>query len=533
MKHSFIDLCRQPDSVLFQYEDSGVRFEEPDGREEQSARLEYRLEDGAGVVVLYPSERPYKRVKLRFRGDLSDSLMMMGDAYERTVGQTAWSGITPHLEMPWYFYLYDGEALHGFGVRTGPSCVATFECDPYGITLWLDVRNGGGGVALREPLRAAEVVCRRGTPGEIPYFAAREFCRMMCPRPNLPKEPVFGVNNWYWAYGNITHASVMEETDALMEMTEGAACRPYMTIDDGWQRHRFTSRTGVYNGGPWDAVNEGFSSMRETAEAIHEKGARAGIWFRPLQTCVRVPREAEGPKPCRGDGFYLDPSHPFTKEQVSRDTAMIRSWGYDLIKHDFSTFDTTDTYPYADGDWHFYDRTRTNAEILRDFYRTVEEAAGGAVVIGCNTVNHLVAGIHAVQRSGGDTSGRNFEVTRRDGGASLMRLPQNGTFFAADPDCAAFTAQVDHGLNLDFLEACAISGAVTLASVTPHTLRPAEMKRIREIFSIASRGGLGAYPTDWLGHNVPSRFETPDGRRFDFNWYRVYDGVRRFYTWGN
>jgi len=56
--NSYIDLLRQPDLVLFQYEDSPVRWEEPDSREEQTAKLDYTVKDGAGIITLYPSERP-------------------------------------------------------------------------------------------------------------------------------------------------------------------------------------------------------------------------------------------------------------------------------------------------------------------------------------------------------------------------------------------------------------------------------------------------------------------------------------------
>ncbi|MBO7176507.1 MAG: hypothetical protein J6W14_03975, partial [Clostridia bacterium] len=159
--------------------------------------------------------------------------------------------------------------------------------------------------------------------------------------------------------------------------------------------------------------------------------------------------------------------------------------------------------------------------------------AGGATILGCSSSGNLAAGIHAIQRVGADTSGRNFEVTRACGVGTFVRLPQNNTFFVHDPDCASFTAKVSHGRNLDFLEAAAVSGALTVASVTPKTLTSEEMARIRGIFKIASQGGLGAIPTDWLGHQEPTTFETADGRRFVFDWYSDYRGVRQFYSWGN
>ena len=538
MKHAYIDLCREPDYVLFQYADSGVRFEEPDSREEQSSRIDCTVKDGALAVTLYPSERPFRRVKLRWDGDLSSGLLCLGDGWERTGLSTAmesegmWTGIEPRRVMPWYFHLYDGAALHSFGVKTGPAVLAWFECDVQGITLWLDARSGGAPVELLEPLLACEVISREGKDGEVPYRAAEDFCRRMCPRPNLPTEPVFGVNNWYWAYGEITHDSVMTETDYLMEMAADAVTRPYMIIDDGWQQNRYSNRNGSYNGGPWDKTNGGFPSMEATADAIHARGAKAGIWMRPLLTCLPVPADTVGIRKASG-GTILDPSHPWVLEQVTKDVSLLRSWGYDLIKHDFTTMDTIfrpkDTTPLPA----FYDKHHPTAYIMRELYRTIERAAGGAVVIGCNTFGHLAAGIHAVQRVGDDTSGNNFEVTRGDGVATLSRLPQNGTFFSHDPDCAAFTAKVSQERNLDFLEAAAVTGATTLASVTPGILTKESMARIRSIYKTASAGGLGAIPTDWLGHNEPSVFETADGRRFAYNWYGDYHGVRRYYVWGN
>ena len=532
MKNSFIDLLRQPDSILFQYEDSDIRFEEPVSREEQSSKIDYIVENGAGKVILYPADKAVKRVKLRWRGDMSDVLMVMGDDYDRGMGNIKWIGLTPERQMPWYFHAFDGERLNCFGVKTGANAFCFFQCDPCGITLWIDVRNGGGGVNLSEPLHCVSVVCRMGKDDETPYMAAQSFCNQMCDNPNLPDEPIFGVNNWYWAYGKISHESIMTETDHLLEMCRDSQCRPYMIIDDGWQVNRFTVQgQGYYNGGPWHMPNSNFKGMDVTCDAIHSKGAKAGIWFRPLKTCVQHPEEMFGPARYDDNGLVMDPSHPGVLEIIAKDVAMIRGWGYDLIKHDFTTWDTMKLAPGEDDGRHFYDKTVTNCQMLKRLYTVIQENAGGANVIGCNTINHITAGIHQSQRTGADTSGRSFEITRMNGGEAMIRLPQNNTFFSLDPDCAAFTDMVDASLNLDFLEMYAVSGVVTLASVTPGILTPEQMKRIQGIYRIASQGGLGAVPTDWLGHNTMSSFETPDGRKFNFDWYRVHEGVRTFYGW--
>ncbi len=542
MKHSFINLLTPPDSVLFQFEDSPGRFEEADGRETHNERIDYTIAGNEGRITIFPSKRPIKRIKLRWRGDMSDCILVTGDALERlyasTIGTVAkkamsspvWTGIVSDRDMPWYFQAYDGEKLNCFGVKTGADAFCTFLCDESGITLWLDVRNGGGGVSLKEPLLAARVVCREGNTEETPFEASQAFCRMMCENPVMPKQPIFGANNWYWAYGNISHESVMTETDNLMDMCQDCSKKPYMIIDDGWQRGRYKTKNRMsYNGGPWDLVHEGFSSMAETAEAIHNKGANAGIWFRPLLTNIQVPYEWETPKIRDDRGVTLDPSNPDVLNMVYETTAMIRSWGYDLIKHDFTTLDTISRKNAEDGDWHFYDRSITNCTMLKNLYQTIQNAAGDAEVIGCNTIGHLCAGIHSVQRAAEDTSGRYFEYTRMHGCASFIRLPQNGTFFSFDPDCAAFTRQVPFKENLDFLELAAITGSTTLASVVPGILKGDDMARIRKIYKIASDGGLGAVPVDWLSHNTPCRYKTASGEEYYYDWYKYYDGIRSFY----
>ena len=114
-----------------------------------------------------------------------------------------------------------------------------------------------------------------------------------------------------------------------------------------------------------------------------------------------------------------------------------------------------------------------------------------------------------------------------------MRLPQNNTFFSADPDCAAFTERVPIDANLDFLELCAVTGQTTLASVTPGIIRGDDLKRIRRIYEIASRGGLEARPLDWLGRNAARRYLNNDGTTFNIDWYKTYDGCRLLFDWMN
>ena len=540
MKHSFINLLREPDSVLFQYEDSGIRFEEPDGREEQTSKLEYKVIGNSGAITIFPSDKPIKRVKLRWRGDMSDVLLVLGDAFDVNCSSSygfdmfaCWHAMIPERKMPWYFHAYDGERLNCFGVKTGPDAVCYFQCDECGITLWLDVRNFSGGVTLRKPLLAAEVVCREGECGEDPFFAAQEFCRTMCEKPVLPKSPIFGVNNWYWAYGDITHESVITECNQLMDMCVDAVSKPFMVIDDGWQVGRFKNEEGkVYNGGPWSISSGRFPDMSALAGKIREMGATPGLWFRPLLTSGDVPSGLKSPFQTHPIGTFLDPTHPDVLFGIYNNVRDMVDWGFGLIKHDFTTLDTVgkfDTLP--DGDAHFYDNSITNCTMMKNLYKTVQAAAGNAEVTGCNTANHLVAGIHSSQRASRDTSGNLYEITRIAAASSLIRLPQNGTFFSLDPDCAPITERVPVDINLDFLELCANAGVVTLGSIKPGIIKGKDLSRIRRIYKTASEGGKGATPDRWVGNNAPSSFTNNCNEKIKCDWYKVYDGVRTFITW--
>lgn len=539
MNKEFPSILRAPDNDFGATESSPFRFEEA-GTKCSDIKYEYVVGNGSAKVVVYPSGSPVRFLKLRFRGDLSFVDKVYGDTFERS-GEGCfleWRSVMSARMMPWFCYLKGDERLMCYGVKTGADCFASWFVDVRGVTLFLDLSNGNSGTDLKEPIVACEVVELQGESGEDAYRVAKRFSAMLCDSPVLPSEPIFGVNNWYWAYGRITFESIMTETDYLMEMCRGTKHRPYMIIDDGWQLNRTYDR-GAYIGGPW-IPNDRFRDMTSVADAIHRKGAKAGLWFRPLLTLADIPEEAKLEKASCG-GVLLDPSHPYTLERVYNDAATIRAWGFDLIKHDFSTIDFFGVNPltaekcncslYKHSNQPF-DRTKTNATIIKNLYAAIQRGAGGAEVIGCNTVGHLCAGIHSTYRTGNDTSGRSFEWTRRAGVNSVMRLPLNDTCYRADPDCAAFTEFVDASLNLDYLEMCAITGMTTLASVTPDILNAEQMERIRRIYTLADRDEKRYGIVNYDKTANPNIFASEDGSDMrEFDWESAYDGARVLLSW--
>src|SRR4030095_9053490 len=135
---------------------------------------------------------------------------ILGDAWERGYGDLEWRGFVPDRVMPWYVATTDGRVTHAYGVRTGAAALCFWEIDPQGLTLWADVRSGGAGVELgQRTLTVCDIVTREGRAGETAFAAVHAFCRQMCASARMPSQPLYGSNDWYWAYGRNSAATVL------------------------------------------------------------------------------------------------------------------------------------------------------------------------------------------------------------------------------------------------------------------------------------------------------------------------------------
>ena len=394
-------------------------------------------------------------------------------------------------------------------MQVRPAAFAFWTVDPDGYSLWLDVRSGSQAVQLGT--RTLEVATIQGIEtGAGPFQAHRELCATLCRDP-LPVGPLVGCNNWYYAYGkDFDAAAVVGDARLISELIGDHPVRPFGVVDDGWTPDGVADGRRA-SGGPWTTSRTAsFPDMAEVAAAISAEGVRPGIWMRPL--LYREP-PAGGPiQPWEG-AYALDPSHPATLELVARDVRQIRDWGFELIKHDFSTFDILRRWgfqmgarPAGDGLLPA-DLTRTTAEVMVDFYRTIKEAAGHTIVLGCNVIGHLAAGLVEAQRVGDDTSGRTWERTRKMGVNSLaFRLAQHHTFFAIDPDCVASTHVTDWSLNRQFLDLIARSG--------PRCSCPSTRPRAPMTSTTTSPQRCGWHSTaESQGESNPSTGWTPPRRR--------------------
>ena len=126
----------------------------------------------------------------------------------------------------------------------------------------------------------------------------------------LALTPPMGWNSWnVWA-GEVDDAKVRAAADAMV--TSGLAGHgfQYVNIDDTWEGNR--NATGEIQ------TNRKFPDMKDTAEYVHSKGLKLGIYSSP------------GPKTCAG--FEASYKHEI------QDANTYAKWGVDYLKYDWCSY---------------------------------------------------------------------------------------------------------------------------------------------------------------------------------------------------
>jgi len=517
----FLDLHRPPDAVFVETASGERSLTKASNHRWTSADITLTTDptrDSVHITLEAPATA-VRRIHLRWRGSIPGNPLIFGDAWERGYGDLEWRGWVIDRVMPNYFATHDGALTHGYGIRTSPNALCFWQVDPQGISLWADVRSGSVPLELgARTLHVCEVVCRPGRAGESAFAAVHALCRLQCPSPRMPSGPVYGSNDWYWAYGNNSAATVLADARHLVELSPDGSNRPYAVIDDGWQPGRGSDKAGA---GTWDKGNDKFPDMPGLAAEIERAGAHPGIWLRPLQTPADAPagwRLSREPK-------TLDPTVPDVLHKVSEDIAQLRAWGFRLIKHDYTTFDLFGRWGFQMGasltrdGWKFAEGPRrTTAEIISELYRTIRAAAGDALILGCNTVSHLSAGMFELCRVGDDTSGTEWARTRKMGVNTLaFRGPQHGAFYVADADCVPVTRAVPWSLNRQWLDLVARSGTTLFVSLESEALGAEQRRDLKLALALAAQPHPLAEPLDWQHTVYPARWRLM-GREKTFDW---------------
>lgn len=508
------DVIKIPKQVRILAEDEVIL--EGGGRcESRDIMVELVLEQGELVVFLQADCSPVREIMLSWEETLSGEVL--GDHWERSYGDLEWTAVERAGVMPWYFLNDSKDGCRAYGVKVQPGAMCWWEINGHEVRLHLDVRCGGEGVLLGgRRLQAARVLMKHYA-GRDAFKAGQDFCRCMSEKPLHCKAPVYGSNNWYYAYGKSSREEILRDTAYLASMTEGLDNRPFMVIDDGWQSEHSDS----YNGGPWSGGNADYGDMGQLAADMKKYNVRPGIWFRPL-----LDRSENIPKEWRlmRDDSVLDISVPEVIAHVQEDLRRIAGWGFELVKHDFSTYDLFGYWGMqmgsrlTDGGWHFQDTSRTTAEIIIGFYEAVLEASEGMLVLGCNCIGHLGAGLLHLNRTGDDTSGMEWERTKKMGVNTLaFRMMQQGAFPEVDADCAGITEHIAWEKNRQWMELLSVSGTPFFVSVKPGLLNEEQKEQLRRAYRNASQNRSIAVPLDWKETKTPQRWQTFEGIR-TFEW---------------
>jgi alpha-galactosidase len=484
-------------------------------------------QDSLPVQIQSPT-LPVEAVKLIWKYASSRSVLCLGDHWERTYGDLSWRTLSLQKKAPWYLLVYDGVQTHCFGVATGCQTICYWQIDAEHLQLTLDTRSGGEGVQLGAGrLEAASIMTSTSGSGEIPFETGRRFCKLLCAKPVLPAMPVYGINDWYFAYGNNSRDLILKHTHFLVDLATDTNNRPFSVIDAGWAIKSPSAESDCCWGDDFSKSNDKFGDMSQLAHQIRGIGMRPGLWVRPLSAShtdksnLLLPsiKGREDPK-----APILDPTIPENLERIKHLIRIYRQWGYELVKHDYTSFDIFGRWGFemtdslTPGHWHFNDRTRTNAQVILQLYGAIRDAAEDVYLIGCNTMSHLSAGLFELNRTGDDTSGQDWQRTRKMGVNTLgFRIIQHRAFYSSDGDCVGITDKIPWEKNKQWMQLLAESSAPLFISAQQSAVGKEQKEWIKKSFTVAARAEPIGQPLDWLTNPFPALWKL-NGRNISFHW---------------
>ena len=478
--------------------------------------------EGDGSIKCYVTsqETPISYVRLSFKKEFSDKALLLGDTWERSYGDLEWQKQPYSRIMPWYFFAKDDTKTYAYGVKVRPAAMCAWQVEHDEICLTLDVCNGSKGVQLNgRKLLAAEIVS--SVYNTDVFSACKAFCKVMCSDGLRLGKPAYGGNNWYYAYGESSQEEIVRDAEMVAKLSEGLENRPFMVVDAGWEKNVLA--------GPWNELKESFKDMQQLAQDIQAFDVRPGCWIRPLYYVgVEFPQNWVLRDMVFADqqGAVLDVTVKEAREYVMKNIRTVKEWGYELLKHDFTTMDFFGGYAFEFEDfmtrkkeaWSFFDRTRTNAEIIVEFYQDIRKAADGMIILGCNTLSHLSAGLVEIQRIGDDTSGVEWDRTTKMGVNTLaFRLCQHNVFYTIDADCVGITKKIDWEQNVQWLDLLANSGTPLFFSLSPDSYTDEIFEALHSALVVNAQQADICEPMDWLETKTPKKWKV-NGEIKEFHW---------------
>ena len=309
-----------------------------------------------------------------------------------------------------------------------------------------------------------------------------------------PKAPeINGYTTWYNYFGKVTEKDLLRDLESLDAVKDQV---DIVQLDDGYQRAT----------GEWLILNEKKfpSGMKPVADAIHEKGYKAGIWLAPFSVerrsvlSVKHPswfiRDNKTKKRIFGGynwsgSYVLDIYNPEVREYLKKVfNTILNKWGFDLLKLDF-------LYMIA-----IQPRNgKTRGELMADGVDLLRELCGDKLILGCGVPLGSCFGKFDYCRIGCDADpifkGRFYskipvanEVPSAENAIinSLYRRCLNGRAFVNDPDVFFLRDE-----NLEYTEeqklllakVNELSGGIRFISDDVGTYTDKELEYLKEIYT--------------------------------------------------
>ncbi len=523
-------LLAQPAEVLVGIGVAAIALSSSDKIKWTAKDIEVTIQQTGSQLQVYlqsPSV-PINDIQLKWKHNNLVASKYLGDHWERTYGDVSWQPSAPAKKMPWYFLQSDGKTTACFGVKTGAASICYWQVTNTQLLLTMDTSSGGTGVQLgQRKLHAADIITTKSISGERPFATGQRFCAMMCTKPRLAQLPVYGINDWYFAYGNNSANLILQHTSLLADLATDNTNRPFSVVDAGWAKYSPLVPGDCCWQDDFSKPNDKFKDMGKLALNIKKLGMRPALWTRPLcgahddaQNLLLpfIEGRNDPKKP------VLDPTIEENIQRVKRNIAIYKEWGFEMVKHDFSSYDILGKWGFemtgslTPTGWRFNDNSKTTAEVITNLYQAIRDAAGDMYLIGCNTVGHLAAGIFELNRIGDDTSGNEWERTRKMGVNTLaFRGIQHNHFFAADADCVGLTTKIPWAKNKQWMHLLAESGTPLFISAQPEAVGEEQKKFIKQCFTTAAKKLPVGEPLNWMQTPTPNSWKL-NGKKVHFDW---------------
>lgn len=268
-----------------------------------------------------------------------------------------------------------------------------FTCLMYDIhNQQVIIKKDIGNLHLNHSFPALDVVILSGdTPSVFDqYFALQDL-------PKIEKPVVTGWTSWYNYYNKISEKIIEDNLNAFAERNIPI---DIFQIDDGWQ-------TRI---GDWLSVKSSFpNGMKPVADAIHQRGFKAGLWLSPFiveskswlfqekkDWILRGPDGkplAVGYSPFWSGRFYaLDFYNRGVQEYLTGVFhTILQTWGFDMVKLDFLYAVAVLPRP-----------NKTRGQVMSDAMIFLRRLVGDKILLGCGVPLGSAFGLVDYCRIGAD-----------------------------------------------------------------------------------------------------------------------------------